>query len=82
MGDDGGVVGSPSSSSVSSGSGTMVVVDFGRRFGNGHVRNAFSNSVNESEEVNVRAVKPSFFNNSTRFIRRFVALQNQNVHIT
>ncbi len=81
MGDDGGVVGSPSSS-VSSGSGTMIVVDFGRRFGNGHVRNAFSNSVNESDEFNVRAVKPSFFNNSTRFIRRVEVLQNQYSHIT
>jgi hypothetical protein len=80
VGDDGGVVGS-SSSSVSSGSGIMIVVDLGRRFGNGHVRKAFSNSANESEEFSVRAVKPSFFNNSTRFIRRVDVLQNQYFYI-
>jgi len=71
VGDDGGVVGSfsSSSSSVSSGSGIIVVVDFGRRFGNGHVRKILSNSDNESGELRVRAVKPCFVNNSTRFIR-------------
>ncbi len=78
VGDDGGVVGSSSSSSsssVSSGSGINVVVGFGRRFGNGHVRKAFSNSENESEESSVRAVKPCFVNNSTRFIRRVDVLK-------
>ncbi len=68
MGDDGGVVGSSSSSSNSSGSG--IVGDLRRRFGNEHVRKAFSNSVSVSAESSVRAVKPSFFNNSTRLIRR------------
>jgi hypothetical protein len=68
------VVGSPSSS-VSSGSGIIVVVDFGRRFGNAHVRKAFSNSENESGESRVRAVKPCFVNNSTRLIRRVDVLK-------